>query len=192
MEKRRAKSIIESMLFVWGEPLSLGKIASVLKKPAKETRLYIEELAMEYETQERGFRIVEANRTYQLSTSNDNHPYLESLCTQTRSKGLSQSSLEILAIIAYKQPITRAEIEQVRGVKSEKPLSTLIDRDLVEEKGRLEKIGRPIVYGTTNTFLTAFGFKSLRELPDIKDFHNIEFLMQVKLEDPQVNEKVEA
>ncbi len=177
MEHKKAKSIIESLLFVWGEPLSQGKIASILEISKREVKELMEEMADEYEMENRGLRIVEADKHYQFATSPENHEWLQELCTKSKSKGLSHSSLEVLAIIAYRQPITRSEIEQIRGVKCEKPITHLIDRELIEEQGRLDRIGKPIIYGTTKMFLTAFGFTSLKDLPPIDEFHNIEFIM---------------
>lgn len=176
MEHKRAKSVIESLLFVWGEPLSLGKIASILNMSKKDIRELIAEMTDEYEQDSRGIRIVEADKHYQLASAPENHEWLQVLCTKSKSKGLSHSSLEVLAIVAYRQPITRSEIEQVRGVKCEKPINHLLERELIEEQGRLDRIGKPIIYGTTKMFLTAFGFTSLKDLPPIDEFHNIEFI----------------
>lgn len=172
------KSIIESMLFVWGEPLSISKLSAILHASRKEIKEVIQEMADEYETNDRGVRIIEVDNHYQLTSAPENHIWLQELCTKSKSKGLSHSSLEVLAIIAYRQPITRSEIEQIRGVKCEKPINHLLERDLVEEKGRLDRIGKPIIYGTTKMFLTGFGFSSLKELPSIEDFHNVEFLLR--------------
>ncbi len=177
MEHKKAKSIIESMLFVWGEPLAIGKLSTILEMSRREIRTIVAEMADEYETNERGVRIIEVDKHYQLTSAPENYEWLQVLSTKSKSKGLSHSSLEVLAIIAYRQPITRSEIEQVRGVKCEKPITHLLDRELIEEQGRLDRIGKPIIYGTTKMFLSGFGFSSLKELPAIDDFHNIEFLM---------------
>ncbi len=99
---------------------------------------------------------------------------MEQLCATSKSKGLSNSALEVLAIIAYKQPITKLDIEQIRGVNSEGPLQSLVERELVEVKGKLEKIGRPQIYGTTDVFLRSFGFKTLTDLPAVDEFKGFE------------------
>lgn len=177
MEHKKAKSIIESMLFVWGEPLAVQKLASILNMSRKEIRELIAEMTDEFEMEERGVRLIEVDNHYQLTTAPENYEWLQELSTKSKSKGLSHSSLEVLAIVAYRQPITRSEIEQIRGVKCEKPINHLLDRELIEEQGRLDRIGKPIIYGTTKMFLSGFGFSSLKELPPIDDFHNIEFLM---------------
>lgn len=185
MNHNKKKSIIESMLFVWGEPLAITKIASILDMGRKEVRELVQEMMDEYELDDRGIRIVEADSHYQLATAPDNHEWLQSLCTTSKSKGLSHSSLEVLAIVAYRQPITRTEIEQIRGVKSEKPINNLLERELIEEQGRLNRIGKPIIYGTSKMFLTAFGFSSLKELPKIEDFHKIDFLLDQEADDEE-------
>ena len=182
MEPKKAKSIIESMLFVWGEPLPIHKLAAILDLNRREVRELVQEMADEYEQDGRGVRIIEVDKHYQLTTAPENYEWLQELSTKSKSKGLSHSSLEVLAIIAYRQPITRAEIEQIRGVKCEKPINHLLDRELIEEQGRLDRIGKPIIYGTTKMFLSGFGFSSLKELPAIDDFQNIEFLMNREAE----------
>lgn len=164
------KSIIESLLFAWAEPLSLYKIAKILDLKPQEVEGIIHEMIDEYKVSGRGLQIIEANKHYQFCTLKQNYPYVEKLCSTTKSRGLSNSALEVLAIIAYKQPITKLDIEQIRGVNSEGPLQSLIERELVEVKGKLEKIGRPQIYGTTDIFLKSFGFKSLLDLPEVDAF----------------------
>lgn len=167
---KKYQSAIESMLFVWGEPLSITKIAKQLDLKINVTRKLLEDLMRLYETEGRGIQILETNSHYQFCTLKENYPYIESLCQTSKSKGLSNSALEVLAIIAYKQPITKLDIEQIRGVNSDGPLQHLIERQLVEVTGKLEKIGRPQIYGTTDVFLKSFGYKTLKELPPIHDF----------------------
>lgn len=178
--RAKHKSIIESLLFAWAEPLSLYKIAKILNLKPNFVEEMIEEMHQDYRQNQRGIQIIEANKHYQLSTLKDNFIYVEQLCATAKSKGLSNSALEVLAVIAYKQPITKLDIEQIRGVSSEGPLQSLIDRELVEVKGKLEKIGRPQIYGTTDIFLKSFGFKSIEELPQIDEFSTI---MMSKLSD---------
>lgn len=178
MDDKEIKSIIESILFVWGEPLNIKELSRVLELPKKKVKEYIQELQDELEQQHRGIKIIEVNNCFQLATRLENHPYIEKLCITSQNRGLSQPTLEVLAIISYKQPITKHEIESVRGVKCDKPISTLMDRELIEVKGRLEKTGRPIVYGTTDTFLKAFGFKNLDDLPEVDEFGDFDILKQ--------------
>lgn len=164
------KSVIESLLFAWAEPLSLYKIAKIIDLKPQEVEMIIAEMIDEHKASGRGIQIIEANKHYQFCTLKQNYPYVEKLCSTTKSRGLSNSALEVLAIIAYRQPITKLDIEQIRGVNSEGPLQSLIERELVEVKGKLEKIGRPQIYGTTDIFLKSFGFKSLTDLPDMDAF----------------------
>ncbi len=172
-EENGYKSVIESLLFVWGEPLSLQKIAKILElKPTLVERL-LEEMKVRYDEQKSGLQIIEVNKHYQFATRKENYPYIEKLCANTKSKGLSNSALEVLAIIAYKQPITKLDVEQIRGVNCDSALQSLLDRELVEVKGRVEKIGRPQIYGTTHVFLKSFGFKSLSDLPDVDGLEGI-------------------
>lgn len=172
MGNRRNMSIIESLLFVWSEPLSIARMASILDLPAADIRLDISELMVEYKMRQSGIQIIKVNDAYQLASIQENSHYIEKLCKTSKGKGLSSSAFEILAIVAYKQPITKGEIDFIRGVKSDKSISSLMERSLIESKGRLKKIGNPIVYGTTEMFLKSFGFSSLRDLPNIKDFEN--------------------
>lgn len=165
-------SIIESLLFVWSEPLSISRMASILDVPAADIRIDINELMVEYNMRQSGIQIIKVNDAYQLASIQENSHYIEKLCKTSKGKGLSPSAFEILAIVAYKQPITKGEIDFIRGVKSDKSISSLMERSLIEAKGRLKKIGNPIVYGTTEMFLKSFGFSSLRELPNIADFEN--------------------
>ena len=172
MGNRRNMSIIESLLFVWSEPLSISRMALILDVPPADVRLDINELMVEYKMRQSGIQIIKVNDAYQLASIQENSHYIEKLCKTSKGKGLSSSGFEILAIVAYKQPITKGEIDFIRGVKSDKSISSLMERSLIESKGRLKKIGNPIVYGTTEMFLKSFGFSSLRELPNIADFEN--------------------
>ena len=184
---RKIKGIIESLLFAWGEPLSASKIANVLGEDVKKVKEAINELSDEYKLRESGLQIIKVDNMYQFSTIPSNGAYVEELFKTSKAKGLSQSSLEVLSIIAYKQPITKGEIDYIRGVKSDKPLSNLLDRNLVEVKGKLDKIGRPNIFGTTQMFLKSFGFSSLKDLPNIKEFENgskfLENFREVSLEE---------
>lgn len=164
------QSIIESVLFAWAEPLSLYKIAKIINQKPSMVEGVIHEMMATYKKERRGIQIIETNKHYQFCTLKDNYHYIEQLCSTTKSKGLSNSALEVLAIIAYKQPITKLDIEQIRGVNSDGAIQSLVDRELIEVKGKLEKIGRPQIFGTTDVFLKSFGFKSLEDLPLIEDF----------------------
>lgn len=167
------KSAFEAMMFTWGEPLNARSAAEVLNISEKEAIEYLEELREEYENENRGIRIRRINKSFQFVTADENAAYIERLCTPVKRRKLSQSALEVLAIIAYKQPVTRGEIEAIRGIKCERVLEGLMRKELIEEKGRSNGIGRPILYGTTDTFLKYFGFSTLKELPDIEDIESL-------------------
>ncbi|WP_335869776.1 SMC-Scp complex subunit ScpB [Bacillus sp. 2205SS5-2] len=163
--------ILESLLFAAGdEGLSLKQICSVLEVDEVHGQEIISALQQEYEGNEsRGIAIVEIAKTYQLATKKDHATYIKKLVESPSMTSLSQAGLETLAIIAYKQPITRVEVEEIRGVKTERPIATLSSKGLVKEVGRAEGTGRAILYGTTKEFLDYFGLKDLEELPPLPD-----------------------
>ena len=177
--KKTIKSAFESLMFVWGEPLDAKTAAELFNISAKEAYDYIVELKEEYDQEGRGIRIREINKSFQLVTSSDNVEYIERLCTPVREKRLSQQALEVLAIGAYRQPVTKGEIESIRGIRCDRVLEGLMKRDLIQEAGRSGAIGRPILYGTTDAFLKHLGFQNLKELPDIEDIAGV-----MNLEEP--------
>lgn len=167
--KKSVKSAFESMLFVWGEPLPARLAGEVFNLEAKEALELFRELMEEYEQEGRGIRIREINRSFQFVTDPGNAEYVTRLVTPMKQRRLTQAALEVLAIIAYKQPVTRGEIEAIRGIKCDRVLEGLQKRELIDEVGRSAGIGRPILYGTTDSFLRYFGFTTLRDLPEIED-----------------------
>ena len=172
-------SILESLLFAAGdEGLSLKQMAEVLEVDELKVSEIIEDLRQEYEQANRGIMMVQLAGTYQLATKKENAAYLKKLVDSPHTSALSQAALETLAIIAYKQPITRAEIEEIRGVKTERPLHTLVSKVLIREVGRAEGTGRAYLYGTTKEFLDYFGLKSLKELPQLPEKVEEEFIQE--------------
>lgn len=171
--KQAIKSAFESMMFVWGEPLDVKVAADVFNMDWKQAYQYFNELQEEYESQNRGIKIREIDKAFQFCTVPENDIYIERLCNPAKEKRLSQSAMEVLAIIAYKQPVTRGEIESIRGIKCDRVIEGLVKKELIEEVGRSSGIGRPILYGTTKTFLKYFGFKDLKQLPDIEDISEV-------------------
>lgn len=163
--------ITESLLFAAGDGgLTLKQLAQVLEVEEFEAAGIIEELKEKYEKEEeRGIGLIELAGTYQLATKREHASYLKKLVESSQPQTLSQAALETLAIVAYKQPITRAEIEEIRGVKTESALHTLVVKGLIKETGRSEGPGRPILYGTTKEFLDCFGLKDLAELPPLSE-----------------------
>jgi segregation and condensation protein B len=159
------KGQIESLLFVAGEPVSCGRLAAVLQVDGSQVETVLAELEAEY--QGRGFRLQRKGQLAQLVSAPEAAEPVRVLLGLELSSRVSPAALETLAIVAYRQPVTRAEIEKVRGVNSDSVLRTLVARGLVEEQGRLEQAGRPIIYGTTFEFLQQFGLTSLEQLPPL-------------------------
>ena len=174
MEEERLKSILESLLFAAGEPLSITRIAAVLEGvPKAEIQNSLVTLGAEYSANNRGLAIEEVAGGYQLRTPKEHAQYVRRLLA-ARPPRLSRPLLETVAIIAYRQPITRPEIEQLRGVDTGGVLETLLERRLIKIAGRKEAPGRPMMYATTPEFLEVFGLKDLESLPDLKEFQEIE------------------
>ena len=193
MERTQIKNIIEAMLFVSDKPLYLSEIKSVLEDPdTNEIKDVITELAGEYEKQTSALRIKEIAGGYQIVTDSVLAPWLKKLYKTAGADRLSGPGLETLAIIAYKQPATKPEIEAIRGVNVDGVLKTLIEKNLVKIMGRRETVGRPIIYGTTQEFLQYFGLNSLEELPKLEEFHftekDIELPEHLKKEEVQQQE----
>ena len=166
----RLTQIVEALLFASDAPLSAGDIALIDERLDEDTvEAVIAQLREEYESQERAFTIVDIAGGYQLMTRPEFAPYLERFDTVPQQTRLSAPALEVLAVIAYRQPIGRNEIEEIRGVGSSGVLKTLQDRHLIDVVGRSEGLGRPLLYGTTPKFLEHFGFRSLEDLPKPDD-----------------------
>ena len=171
--KKTIKSAFESMLFTWGEPLEAKAAADVFNITRQEAIEYFTELQQEYEQEGRGIVIRRINQSFQFVTREENADYVKKLCTPVKTKRLSQSALEVLAIIAYKQPVTKGEIEAIRGIRCDRVVDGLLKKELICEKGRSDSVGRPILYGTTDIFLQNFGFSSIKDLPQIDDIERI-------------------
>lgn len=181
-DAERIKSIIEGILFAMGDSVETEKIAAALSLTVGETEQAIDNLAAEYETNDRGVRIVKLENAYQMCTSQDIYEYLIRIAKQPRKMVLSDILLETLSIIAYKQPITKSEIEKIRGVSSDHAVNKLVEYSLVQELGRLDAPGRPMLFGTTEEFLRSFGIGSLTELPTMNPVQVEEFKLQAEEE----------
>ena len=172
MDRTQAKNIIEAMLFISDKPLFLNEIKGALEEfEARQVKDMILELAKEYEDTKRSFSIKEIAGGFQIVTDPFLAPWLKKLYKTSGADRLTGPSLESLAIVAYKQPVTKPEIEAIRGVNVDGVLKTLIEKSLVRIAGRKETVGRPILYGTTQEFLQYFGLSSLEELPKLEEFH---------------------
>ncbi|MCL6453260.1 MAG: SMC-Scp complex subunit ScpB [Alicyclobacillus sp.] len=161
---------LEALLFAAGsEGIATDELARLLDVPVAEVRSLCAQLKQTYEDRGSGIDLVELAGAWQLVTRPEHAPYLRRLATAPSNPGLSQAALEVLAIVAYRQPISRAQVEEVRGVQSDSVLQTLLHRQLVCEVGRMEAPGRPILYGTTPLFLQVFGLRSLEDLPPLPE-----------------------
>jgi len=174
MDDREAKSVIESILFISGEPMSLDTMRKLIEIDKYNTDRLIKDLINDYSLRNGGLLIVEVAEGYQMVTNPACSPWIRKVLSTSIPKRLSQSSLETLAIVAYKQPIIKAEIEAIRGVNSDGVVKTLLERRLIKILGRKEAPGRPLMYGTTPEFLQQFGLKDLSELPTLKEFAEID------------------
>jgi len=174
MDDREAKSVIESILFVSGGPVSLDSMRKLIEIDKYNTERLLKDLVNDYAQKSSGLLVVEVAEGYQMVTNPACSPWVRKILSTSLPKRLSQSSLETLAIVAYKQPIIKAEIEAIRGVNSDGVVKTLLERHLIKILGRKEAPGRPLMYGTTPEFLQQFGLKDLSELPTLKEFSEID------------------
>ena len=163
------KAAVEAILFANGSPVEPDKIAQAIEMKPSQAEKLILELMDDYEKQERGIRIIKLNKSYQMVSAKKFAPEIRKVMDLRRNTPLSQAALEVLAVVAYNQPVTKAFVEQVRGVDCSGVLGSLTTKGLVEEKGRLELPGRPLLYGTTENFLRCFNLESIENLPPLPE-----------------------
>jgi segregation and condensation protein B len=174
----RIEAIIEAILFSMGKAVELEKIAEAIEHDKKTTKKILNHLMDKYDSENRGITIIEIDNSYQMCTKTEYYEFIRKVNNKTKKFMLTDVLLETLSIIAYKQPITKSQIESIRGVSSSHSINKLIDYNLVCEKGRMDAPGRPILFGTTQEFLRNFGFKSVNDLPLIEE----ETLSTIELE----------
>ncbi len=185
MEQKEA--IIEAVLFTMGESVPLEKLADVLELGPDETKSIITQMMQRYEHESRGIQIMELDGSYQMCTKKQMYEYLIRIASQPKKQVLTDVLLETLSIIAYKQPVTKMEIEKIRGVSSGHAVSKLVEYNLVCEIGRLDAPGRPLLFGTTEEFLRSFGVSSIDDLPQpepeqVEEFrHEAEAEMEIRM-----------
>ncbi len=172
MTTQEIDSILLSLLFASGNPLSVAQICEITESDNKTIKIALEKLSDSLLEQNSGIRILKLEDKYQLTTAPENAQYVKALLDNRRNPMLSQAAMEVLAIAAYNQPVTRAYVEQVRGVDCAAVIHNLIDKELLEEKGKLDAPGRPLLYGTTANFLRVFGINSLAEMPELPEIRN--------------------
>ncbi|NMA64944.1 MAG: SMC-Scp complex subunit ScpB [Clostridiaceae bacterium] len=162
------EAIIEAVLFTAGDPVSLERLTQIIEHDNKTTKNIMTDLIYKYKNTSRGIMIREINKGYQLCTKAEYNDYIAKLGQVRKKQGLTTAAYEVLSVVAYNQPVTKAYIEKIRGVNSDSALSTLIDRNLIREAGRDDTPGRPKLYETTEEFLRVFGFASIKDLPIIQ------------------------
>jgi len=167
------RAIVEALIFVSDEPLSATSIADVLKEDSAAIEAAVTDLAQEFNARNGGLQLREVAGGWQFATRPEHHEHVRAFLKSRPSAKLSLASLETLAVIAYKQPITIPEILDIRGVQSPSSIKTLLDKRLIVARGRKETVGRPMMYGTSKEFLIQFGLKDLSELPSIEDFQDL-------------------
>ena len=182
MEEKNYKAIIEAILFTMGESVELEKIADAIELDKKTTKKLINEMMQEWNDEGRGVAIMELDGAYQMCTRTEMYEYLIRIAKQPKRRGLTDVLLETLSIIAYKQPVTKMEIEKIRGVSSDHAVSKLVEYNLVCELGRLDAPGRPLLFGTTEEFLRSFGVHSVDELPVLSPVQLEEFKQEAEEE----------
>ena len=182
MNKSQKKAVLEAILFTMGDAVEVDRLASVIEEDSDATRKLLNELKDEYESSARGMTLMEIEDSYQMCTKASMYEYLVKIAKTPRKYTISDTMLETLSIIAYKQPITRAEIEKVRGVSCDHAINRLLEFGLITELGRKDAPGRPLLFGTTEEFLRTFGVKSLEELPELSSVQIEEFKQQAEAE----------
>lgn len=182
MDRQKEKAILEAILFTMGESVEVERLAAVIEEDQQTTRELLEELKAEYDGKECGVTLMELEDSFQMCTKAEMYEYLIKIAKTPRKYVLTDTLLETLSIIAYKQPITRAEIEKIRGVSCDHAVNRLVEFGLIGEVGRMDAPGRPLLFGTTEEFLRSFGVKSLEELPELSTVQLEEFKQQAEQE----------
>lgn len=182
MEELKKIAILESILFAMGESVEVSKLAEVIEEEVSTTKELLGKLSLKYSSEDSGIELLELEDSYQLATKPGMYDYLVKIAKTPRKMTLSESVLETLSIIAYKQPVTRIEIENIRGVSCDYQINKLLEYNLVCELGRKDAPGRPLLFGTTEEFLRSFGVKSLKDLPELDTVRIEEFKAEAEQE----------
>lgn len=178
----RMEAIVEAVLFTMGESVETEKLAMAIEQDVVTTRKFVRNMMDKYNAADRGIKIIELEDSFQMCTRAEYYENLIKVASVPKKHVLSESALETLSIIAYKQPVTRLEIEQIRGVKSDYAVNKLLEYNLIMELGRLDAPGRPILFGTTEEFLRSFGLASVEELPRVSPEMVADFKMEAEEE----------
>lgn len=175
-QQDKVKGILEAILFTMGESVPIGRLAEVMEMDVEELRRVLTQMQEDYQQDSRGLTLIELEDAWQICTKIETYEYVRKLVSQPKKRSLTDVMLETLSIIAYKQPVTKQEIEAIRGVKCDFAVNKLVEYNLVKELGRKNTIGRPIVFGTTEEFLRCFGVSSIEDLPDIDEVTKQSFM----------------
>ena len=179
---KQKEAILEAILFTMGDSVEVSRLSQVIEEPEQETRELLLNLQKKYEKDKRGIALMELEGCFQMCTKPEMYEYLVKIAKVPRKYVLTDTVLETLSIVAYKQPVTRIEIEKIRGVSCDHAINRLLEFDLIKEVGRLDAPGRPLLFGTTEQFLRSFGVKSLDELPQLNQDRIEEFRQQAEQE----------
>ncbi|MBR2950418.1 MAG: SMC-Scp complex subunit ScpB [Lachnospiraceae bacterium] len=182
MERKKQEAVLEAVLFTMGDSVETKRLAELIEETPKKTREILEDMRERWKEQERGVVLLALEDAWQMCTAADMYEYLIRIAKAPRKYTLTDTLLETLSIIAYKQPVTRLDVEKIRGVSCDHAINRLIEYDLVEELGRLDAPGRPLLFGTTEQFLRSFGVGSLDELPEVSAVQVEEFKEQAEQE----------
>lgn len=182
MERKEARAVLEAVLFTMGESVEIDRLAAVIEEDSKTTREILLEMKEYYDSEGRGITLMELEESFQMCTCSAMYGYLIKIAKTPKKNVLTDALLETLSIIAYKQPITRLEIEKIRGVNCDHTVNRLVEFGLIGEVGRMDAPGRPLLFGTTEEFLRSFGVKSLEELPKMNPVQVEELKMQAEEE----------
>lgn len=182
VKKKQAEAVLEAVLFTMGDSVEVARLAEVIEEDVKKTKSILEGMKARYEEEGRGIMLIELEDSVQLCTKPDMYEYLVKIASTPRKYVLTDTLMETLSIIAYKQPITKLQIEKIRGVSCDHAVNRLVEFGLVSEVGRMDAPGRPLLFGTTEEFLRSFGVKSLEELPELSTVQLEEFKQQAESE----------
>ena len=191
MERQKAEAAIEAILFTMGESVEISRLAEAVGEDVEVTREIIDGMRRKLDAEDRGIAIIELENAYQMCTKGEMYEYLVRIARTPKKYVLTDALLETLSIIAYKQPVTRLEVERIRGVNSDHAVNRLVEFGLAQEVGRLDAPGRPLLFGTTEEFLRSFGVRSLDELPSLNEDQIEDFRHQAEEEVQEKELKVE-
>lgn len=192
LSRQEQEAVIEAVLFTMGESVEISRLAAVLETDRGEVQELLSGMQEQYESAGRGITLLQFEDSVQLSTKPQLYEYLVKIAKTPRKMVLTDTVIETLSIIAYKQPVTRLEIERIRGVSCDHAINKLLEYDLITELGRLDAPGRPLLFGTTEQFLRCFGVKSLEELPELSALQVEEFKQQAEAEAGMLQSEAEV